>query len=629
MEEKQIENYDLVNLGNQVGVQKTTEFFVSRALNAIFDGVKSTYASAQVLLGDAFTRYLENATKRYNQVKTLATGYENRTIIGSNNLYVSIGVGYREKRIDTYTVDNILKINNNILISGTGGVGKSMLMRYLFLNTANRGEYVPVLLELRKISTQALGKISILDLIYSCLNDFDIKLPKDQFEFSLRLGKYLFLMDGFDEVKESLASETAEAIQKFCAKYPNNPCIVTSRPRNQMSLFETFTTLESLPLTKSQAITLAKKIWVEDDKTREFCKQLDNELFKKHKDFAENPLLLSMMFLTFMRNNSIPNHLAEFYSKAYDALYSAHDSHNKGYYRREFRCCDLDEANFKQILSRFCFQSYFNEKYEFTKEEVLDYLQKSLDKLEIFNIKPNDYLEDLRKAICIIIKDGDIYRFSHRSFQTYFAACYTSNILTDDQQKQLFDKLLSGSKSYNENVDYYDLLSQIEPRRFLVNALEKNLKKIHDEFIELDDVYNHLIPKIYRSIEYEKIKHDNSVKITAFFLSHEFRLFYYNYIELTNRYLMNRQTIMIKNEDYNFISKVLWKLDLTINYASYITFRELNLTDQLTESEKKQFYTTLARRLGYDGFLDAIADWLKQLEKSREDLQSNDFIENL
>ena len=197
---------------------KAGEFFVDRALNALVDGVKSAYSGAQVLLGTAFNRYLHNATQRYNQVKTLATGTTPRPIIGQNNFYVSIGVGYDDKRISTDTVDSMLRISNNILVLGTGGIGKSMMMRYLFLNTANRGEYVPVLLELRKISNQTSGQVSILDLIYSCLSDFDVKLPKDQFEYSLRLGKYLFLMDGFDEVKEGLAAETSAAIQAFCAK---------------------------------------------------------------------------------------------------------------------------------------------------------------------------------------------------------------------------------------------------------------------------------------------------------------------------------------------------------------------------------------------------------------------------
>lgn len=462
------ENTSLVNVGTQAGMQKVGELFVSRALNALADGVKKAYDGSQVLWGTAFTRYLKNATNHYNQVHTIATGDITRSIIGPDNIYVSIGVQSRNRKITTDTVDSMLGISKNILIQGTGGIGKSMMMRYLFLNTAHRGEYVPVLLELRKISRQTMGKISIMDLIFTCLKDFDVELPREQFEFSLRLGKYIFFMDGFDEVKESMAAEAAEKIQQFCSKYPNNPCIITSRPRRDTSPLQTFTTMKSLPLSKEQAVELARKIWQEDEKTREFCRQLRDELYdnKRHREFVENPLLLTMMFLTFMRNNSLPNHLAEFYRQAFDALYSTHDSKNKGAYRREFECANLDAPGFRQLLSHFCFHSYRKQDYEFSKEELITYLENSIKKFGFTEVSASKYFNDLKNVVCLIVKDGEKYKFAHRSFQTYFAACYTTG-LNDESQQGLFERILNDGELLWEKEDYYELLFQIEGKRFL------------------------------------------------------------------------------------------------------------------------------------------------------------------
>ena len=266
--------------------KKFGEKAADRGLNAIVDFVKGKYGEARVKIGIAFERYLENAALRYNQIRTLATGTAPRSIIGEDNLYVSIGVSCNGDEVSTESVDPLLRISKNILILGTGGVGKSMLMRYLFLDTARYEGYVPVLIELRRIKQQPSGRISILDLIYDCMRDFDVELPEEQFEYSLRLGKYLFLLDGFDEVKSSLAKDTAAAIQAFSAKYPNNSYIVTSRPRAETTPLETFVVMESMPLNKGQAVDLASRIWEEDEKTREFCRQLDAELYEKHKDFA-------------------------------------------------------------------------------------------------------------------------------------------------------------------------------------------------------------------------------------------------------------------------------------------------------------------------------------------------------
>lgn len=623
-------NTGLLDLGAQTGAQKAGELFVSRALNGVLDGLKNKYGEAQVLMGSAFTRYLNNATIRYNHVRTLATGTSPRSIIGKGNIYVSIGVKYKKKKINTDTVDALLRVSNNVLVYGTGGIGKSMMMRYFFLNTAHRGEYVPVLLELRKVSNQTAGSISILDLIYSCMNDFDVQLPREQFEYSLRLGKYLFLMDGFDEVKESQAAETASAIQAFCSKYPKNPCIITSRPRRDTSPLETFTEVESLPLSKSQAVQLASKIWEEDEKTKEFCHQLENGLYELHQDFAENPLLLSMMFLTFMRNNSIPNHLAEFYSKAYDALYSAHDSNDKGFYRREFRCKGLDETEFRLLLSHFCFQTYFKEDYEFSKKLLLSYLNNSIVKLGFNDLSAIDYLEDLRNAVCIIVEDGDIYRFSHRSFQTYFAACYTSNVLTDEQQKKLLAAVLSGEEVFWAKEDYFDLLSQIEPQRFFVNALEDRLRAIKREASLESNPNLLLLKKQYRALSiFERDASRNGVAFHPGTSEHDY--YDFNVISIFRRYVAKMSYNREKSDEWPLIRSCLDKVRVKEDGIKHhsISLDFIDASDKLTDEERKSFYEALICVNRVTALQVEVDNWLASLDEKRESLLSVDFLDEL
>lgn len=613
----------LMSLGAQAGAQKVGE----RALNAIVDGCMKKYGNAKVLLGSGFKRYLKNATERYNQVHTIATGNIVRSIIGSDNIYVSIGVRYGEKNISTATVEPMLSVSKNLLVEGTGGIGKSMMMRYLFLNTANRGEYVPVLLELRKISKQSPEHISIMDLIYTCMEAFDVELPKDQFEFSLRMGKYVFLMDGFDEVRESMAKETAERIQQFCSKYPNNPCIITTRPGRDTAPLETFTTVESLPLSKQQAVELAKKIWDEDEKTKEFCRQLWDELYdnKAHREFAENPLLLSMMFLTFMRNNSLPDHLAEFYKKAFDALYNTHDSKNKGPYRREFKCEKLSENNFRKILSRFCFLSYFNQEYEFSEAKILSYLERTIIKLEIPEVCPKDYFQDLKNVVCLIIKDGEEYRFAHRSFQTYFAACYTSE-LSDESQANLFEDKLGGHELFWDKGDYYEILFQLEGQRFLTNALESYLHHFVEESAKQDDRDIWMIRQILGGfiVEYER-----EIRCgVSWLLPGEYeKRCCYNHISLFRRYIA-------RNVDFNnslhfddmrcirsYLDRVREKALRSFPGEYIIVFEEIRDTNLLSAEEKMEFMAALLRVHRVKENYVHIESWLKEIEEGRKRLK--------
>lgn len=615
------------------GSKKLGENIVNRGLNALVDFAKNKYGETQVLLGTVFERYLDNAWSRYNHVRTLATGLEPRSIIGQNSIYVNIGIDFHGEEITTSTVESMLEISNNLLILGTGGIGKSMLMRYLFLSTIYEGEYVPVLLELRRISNQSPTQLSILELIYTCLKDFDVELPKEQFEYSLRLGKYIFLLDGFDEIKESMATETAAAIQAFCAKYPKNPCIVTSRPRQEASPLETFTPVEAKTLNKEQAIQLASRIWTEDEKTREFCRQLDKTLYDRHKDFAENPLLLSMMFLTFMRNSSIPDHLADFYQKAYDALYSAHDNQNKGYYRRDFQCKTLDESKFKLIFSRFCFQTYFKEQYEFSKSEILIHLQDSIHKLGTTDTSAEDFLMDLQNVVCLIIKDGDTYRFSHRSFQTYFAAVYTSNSLTDEQQKKLFLSLLSGKETYWEKRDYYTLLSQIEPERFAINAFENGLSTFRAK-IDADSQPDICFLKLqFRAI---MLRVDSQMERIAYYLgSVDNDCYYCNIVSLFRMFIMQSQRSLSNNlytSKLNSVKRYIATLlhsKLKKANGRTLTFTEIDHSNLITEAERTALYEAFAYCGEKTEICNAIDEWLSDLKSKRESLKSPNFIEDM
>lgn len=634
----------LISVASDNAAKKVGEKAADRALNAIIDFVKSRYGETKVRIGSVFDRYLENAMLRYNQVRTLATGTTTRSIIGDDSLYVSIGVKYNDQEIDTISVDSMLQVSKNILILGTGGVGKSMLTRYLFLVTAEYEDYVPVLIELRRIGTQSPGQLSIMDLIYDCMKDFDVELPVEQFEYSLRLGKYLFLFDGFDEVKSSLAKETAAAIQTFSAKYPQNSFIVTSRPRTETSPLETFTVMESMLLSKEQAVDLASRIWTEDEKTREFCQQLDAALYERHKDFAENPLLLSMMFLTFMRNSSIPDHLSDFYKKAYEALYSAHDNQDKGYYKRDFECKTLDENEFKRVLSHFCFKTYFKETYEFAEDEILEYLQASLQKLKFDDVKAKDYLTDLRNVVCMIVKDGDTYRFSHRSFQAYFAACYTAYYLTDEQQKRLFAEILSKRETYHEKVDYYALLIQIEFDRFAENALEDGLRRLLDisETTQFPDEF-FLKTLYYNAIFVASITDDHYIvdRLTGFGIAHKDGSYYdYNVICLFDRYIkvdsrkLNQTTTQFEQnviEDY-VNSVILPKLEGQGEFypdKRKLYFEDIDNSDDITDSERQHFYSLLVEGYWGNGIHDRITEWLEELDAKRLSLKSSSFIDDL
>ena len=615
----------LVATAAQGAMGKAGEHIGESAINWVLNKVKEKYGRAMILTGATFKRYLENAYNRYNQVKTLVTGIEPRTIIGQDSIYLEVGVKYKNKEYDTSTIDSLLKIKRNLLICGSGGAGKSMLMRYLFLNTVNRGEYIPVLLELRKISENSSSERTLMDLIYKCMEDFDTELPREEFEYSLRLGKYVFFLDGFDEIKSSLADNAAEAIQKFAAKYPQNAYIMTSRPDRNFVPLETFTQLQTMNLTKIQAVSLSQKFWVKDEKVIEFCKQLDETLYDQHKDFAQNPLLLSMMFLTFMSFGNIPDHRADFYEKCYAALYNMHDNRNKGTYKREFECKNLDEYKFKLLFARFCFRTYIDDDFEFSYKAIINMLDKCIQKLGIIGVTPKQYLNDLVKVVCLIVREGNTYRFSHRSFQAYFAAVYVAT-LPDEQQKLLFETLVKDTGLRPREDEFFSYLYLLSPNRFILNAFENPLRSIIND--NSDDVGHIVLKKVSNVIFSFRRREDNSVYLSSMSdISHSTES---GTIELVCQLMID--PMWGRERIYGMFhtgEKIAEQMDGNLfsenKYVS-LRFSELDSIPWLTDVVRSQIIDNLKNRLQIEKIIELINNLLQQIDESRAILQSSHSI---
>ena len=602
--------------------EKAAEETVSAVAQVVTDTgfVNKLLGKVSLALGDCFQRYLRNAEASYNQVRTLATEPDLRTMLGENGIYVQVGVGLTRGRTETEIpaskIESLLAVSNRILIEGSGGMGKSMLMKYLFLDTIRRGAYmkkpyIPVFLELRRVSEQKPGQVSFPELVYACMRNHDVELKREHFPESLRMGKYLFLLDGFDEVKDSLSAEVAEKLNDFSTQYPQNAFIVTSRPANdyENAPFRNFVKMRSMPLKKGQAAELARRIsktwtWQGDrEKAADFCSQLEATLYDKHKTFAENPLLLSMMFLTFMRNSSIPDHEAEFYRESYDALYSKHDTHDKGSFLREFKCGNLGKDEFTKLFSRFCFQTYMRQQYEFSEREILDYLWDSIEFLKL-SANAEDYLSDLRKIVCMIVWEGNVYQFAHRSFQEYFAAVYTAGLGDANQERVLNTVAKQGLLGEGKEL-YYQLLFQIAEERFIVNALEKWARQL---FIDIEKINNqdvHLLRRLFDSI-----------------ICKNGHIYLYNESD-SNAHIQVclALQILVVPECRDIVLNRLFK--------GIVTWDDIDSSTLLTFQQRQELYVSIAEKLHIPEFRVKIQRWLAELDTKREAAKRDDFFTSL
>lgn len=440
---------------------------------------KDVVIKDEIDFGFAFENYLTEAEGHIGKAKTILYGQTPHDLY---SFFVCMGIRNNENVIDTSNVNNILDIGNKLIITGTGGIGKSMLMRHCFLNTISMTPYIPVLIELRGLNEYSCEDISIEDYVYKTLNIFGLKLEEEYFKYSLETGCYVILFDGYDEVKNALSNKVTQEIIDFSNKYSENHIIVSSRPLQEFVGWSDFIEYSAMPLSKEQALALISKLDYDEEIKSKFYKQLDEELFDKYNSFATNPLLLTIMLMTFEGRVSIPDNKTDFYEQAFSTLFHRHDAMKKGKFKREIES-GLGYEDFKKVFSYFCFRTFFKNQYEFSETSVLDNIAKAKEKVYSFGDFENlQYLNDMTKAVCMLIHEGLNYRFSHRSFQEYFAAVYTMQ-LSDDEQKQFVTSWLK-SMDGRLTTDFLDILCDLQPDRFMKNILYEPLCELYNMYNE-------------------------------------------------------------------------------------------------------------------------------------------------
>jgi hypothetical protein len=150
-----------------------------------------------------------------------------------------------------------------------------------------------------------------------------------------------------------------------------------------------------------------------------FTKDLRERLFDRHESFVSNPLLLSIMLLTYKDAANIPHKLSTYYGQAFDSLFHRHDAWKGGFQRA--RRTELDVQEFGRAFSSFALMSYDRRQLSFTRSDALG-LVDDARAASMLSFDGEAFLDDAIQAVCLLIEDGLEITFAHRSFQDYFVA---------------------------------------------------------------------------------------------------------------------------------------------------------------------------------------------------------------
>lgn len=449
-----------------------------------------------------FFKYLSAVRGYYMKLKTLL--YD-KTPKEFYSFYVCNDLKYNEKVIGYMNAVRLCSLSHFVIISGMGGLGKSMMMRHLLLNTIDYYDelkLLPIFIQLKDYG-EAMGDLQ--DYVYSVVKHFDANVTSEQLTAALERGSCLLLFDGMDEVKSVLSTRFIRELENLACRYPQNYFVLSSRPNRQFVVLNNFCELELQPFNKMQALKMIDnfEFSVGEQKIKEsFRNQLENELWWNHREFTENPLLLTIMLMTFEEYAVVPSKIHKFYEMAFETLARKHD--DTKLLDREFKS-GLSKDVIADYLAKICFLSYKDEKYELTEGEFKLYFERC-QKNTSSKISADDFLFDISNNLCLLLFEGGKYRFVHRSFQEYFCAKNLKSgfekVSADKKESmsagliRFFDRRDSSSDKVLDML--YDMVPE-KIKEFILIPFLENL--IDGNFANDDDGYWAFLEKMYPSIK--------------------------------------------------------------------------------------------------------------------------------
>ena len=454
---------------SDINVAEISIELVKQFSKPVLDGAKSlgkdVIEKMKVNLNICFTKYLERAYDRYSKTKTLLY---REAPVSLKNFYVRTDLMLgRKKVLKESEFIRTLQRDRRIVITGTAGSGKSTFCKSVFLDLVEnpRGIF-PIFVELRYLNNQKSK--SLFEHVVEVMAGIDARFSSAQLDYSLKLGKVLLILDGFDEINGEQRGQYEKEIVSLSSNYHHILVLLSSRPDNRFSSWEEFFHYQVLPLDKEKAVNLVRRLDYDRQVKDSFLESLEARLFEKHESFASNPLLLTMMLLTYEQIADIPNKIHLFYEQAFLTLFNKHDSLKSLYKRKSFSGLPLDE--FRKVFSTFCALSYADKKYSFGEGEIDRYLSKAIGICDV-KASCDDLLNDLVDSVCMIQRDGLGFTFTHRSFQEYFTAIFLVG-MTNKNKFEIFDKIAFVNDRDNVVAMVFDMRADLLEQEWIIPRLE-------------------------------------------------------------------------------------------------------------------------------------------------------------
>ncbi|MDZ5764708.1 NACHT domain-containing protein [Stenotrophomonas maltophilia] len=414
------------------GTSTAVKLFLSEVVAPYLRGMNSKRSETQLKFRlSKYAKIIENKT-RYVSTFASTSG-----LVAFDELYEPLRIRPSQTKkhflIDSYPSE-LFRESRCIALTDDAGMGKSTLAKYIVRRAIVERKGIPLLIELRRLrSGQSIMSCLSDELAGGAVNSAEGEALVGLFE----RGNFIFVLDGFDEIEESLRPAVVDEVNSISARFQFCYFMLTSRPEYSVSLFPAFMQAEIVKLSRDQANSLIERC----DAERGIAKILISRVDEANvSDFLGNPLLVTLLYRAFDYRNSVPPKRTIFFRQVYDALFQDHDLAKGDAFSRK-KECGLDSEDFHKLLRALGFETFRCGRVSYGHDELMSFIDKAVGRSG-FSVEPRKVLQDVLKAVPIFQKDGLEFRWSHKSFQEYFASqCILSDM--GDLRSSIIERMFS------------------------------------------------------------------------------------------------------------------------------------------------------------------------------------------
>jgi predicted NACHT family NTPase len=410
-------------------ISATSSLLVRLIGDIIKTASKSVALEVELLKTPAKIRSLSKKLASYEQVKTIQSPDRPSKI---SDFFVSPSFVDSDNGIVDAKLVSDFGDSEHPLIEGIAGQGKSIFMRQLLLEEIKLGQRLPILIELRKITSQKnlhQSGIQFLRALGFCRCE-------DIWTYLLEAEFAVLLLDGYDETPEECRMQLIDDISTLAMTYDQLRMVVTSRPEPSIKSVSCLKTIRICRLNKSKRDAIVKKICDRATASNLIVKLDKNPSLN---EIVDTPLFATLLSIVYRAELRLPETVHEFYDVVFQTLLYRHDDQKEGLERP--RKTGLGNHMFRMVFENYCFRTSLNAQLRFSQETATEIFAQALTKEGADPLLADKFFTDVTKITCLLVRDGSEYQFLHKSIQEYFSAGYIKR-LPEDKAKDFYGRIL-------------------------------------------------------------------------------------------------------------------------------------------------------------------------------------------